>query len=387
VSPGEPSIGRLVREAREQEKLSREALATPASVRLEALAALEEGQAFLSTAKLGRIAGALGLDPIAILEGQAVVRPDPTIYFRHARIADFHDEDVDRLRPALAAGLALLDCRALLGEPASLRSRFTPEPVGASPHASGYDAARRVRAALGDRSGPLHDLWALLEERFDVAVCTAALRTRSVMAVTVKERVRGGAAIVMNAGFVNYRKRPLVGRVNLAHELAHVLFDPENDEVNMIVVDRVDPRDARGGTGIEQRARAFAAELLIPAHGLSSRFGAPIGITEPSTADALVDDVRGLFLTPAEITVNHLVNRGYIADDEALREDLIRSAAMRSPVDTQALAPVIPPEGVRSAALLERVREAHDRGLLTDGRARELLGLAGGEPLPWDATR
>jgi hypothetical protein len=213
----------------------------------------------------------------------------------------------------------------------------------------------------------------LLEERFDVAVCAAALRTRSVMAVTVKERVRGGASVVMNTGFVNYRKRPLVGRVNLAHELAHVLFDAENDEVNMIVVDRVDPRDAHGGTAIEQRARAFAAELLIPVLGLSSRFGEPAGITEPSVADALVDDARGLFLTPAEITVNHLVNRGYIADDEALREDLIRSAAMRNPVDTQ--------------ALLERVERAHDRGLLTDGRARELLALAGGERLPWDAQR
>jgi IrrE N-terminal-like domain len=227
----------------------------------------------------------------------------------------------------------------------------------------------------------------LLEERFDVAVCAAALRTRSVMAVTVKERVRGGASVVMNTEFVNYRKRPLVGRVNLAHELAHVLFDAENDEVNMIVVDRVDPRDAHGGTAIEQRARAFAAELLIPVLGLSSRFGEPAGITEPSVADALVDDARGLFLTPAEITVNHLVNRGYIADDEALREDLIRSAAMRNPVDTQALAPVIPPEGVRSTALLERVERAHDRGLLTDGRARELLALAGGERLPWDAQR
>jgi hypothetical protein len=230
-------------------------------------------------------------------------------------------------------------------------------------------------------------LRALLEECFDVAVCTAALRTRSVMAVTVKERMRGGASVVMNTGFVDYRRRRLAGRVNLAHELAHVLFDPVNDEVNMIIVDRVDPRDARGGTGIEQRARAFAAELLIPALGLSARFGAPAGITEPGAADALVDDVRGLFLAPAEITVNHLVNQRYIANDDALREDLIRSAAMRSPVDTRAVAPVIPPEGVRSTALLERVREAHDRGLLTDGRARELLGLAGGEPLPWDAKR
>jgi hypothetical protein len=110
-----------------------EALASAASVRVEALAALEEGQGLLSTAKLGRIAGALGLDPIAILEGQAVARPDPTIYFRHARIADFYDEDVERLRPALASGLALLDARALLGGPPSLRARFAPEPVGASP--------------------------------------------------------------------------------------------------------------------------------------------------------------------------------------------------------------------------------------------------------------
>lgn len=375
------AIGRVVREFRDKKHLSREGLAERTHVPADEIAALEDGLRLLSTGKLERIAGVLGLEPFSLFDGCAIVKPDVALFFRHGSIPDFFDEDLDRLRPAVDAGLALLNVNAVLRRPPGLRARFAPEPVGDKPHESGYAAARLVRTALGYDSAPITDLRAVIEDRFDVVIVAARLRTRSVLAVTVKEPSCGGAAIVLGPAQGDSRRSPLVDRVSLAHELAHVLFDAEP-----LVVDLRAAADPASSGPIEQRAGAFAAELLIPCAGLLARFGSPQRIHSPPQADKLIDEVRAAYLTPVEITVNHLMNHGYILKDETLRQNLIKAAKNRTdPMDFIEIPRVAPAEGAPSIALTERVREAHDRTLITDGRAREVLGIPLGAPLPWEA--
>ncbi|MGK4004474.1 ImmA/IrrE family metallo-endopeptidase [Sorangium sp. So ce1036] len=54
--------------------------------------------------------------------------------------------------------------------------------------------------------------------------------------------------------------------VDLAHELGHILFDPPQGEIHLVVDQEDDV--GKGVRHVEQRARAFAAELLMPAEGL-----------------------------------------------------------------------------------------------------------------------
>ena len=89
----------------------------------------------------------------------------------------------------------------------------------------------------------------------------------------------------------------------------------------------------------------------------------------------MVDEARAHYLTPLEIAVNHLCNRGFVALE--LRDSLLK--AQSSVVS----APLTAAEAWRRAleALAQR---AHDAGLITGGAVGVMLGIALGEPLPWE---
>ncbi|MCU0684585.1 MAG: ImmA/IrrE family metallo-endopeptidase [Polyangiaceae bacterium] len=376
------AIGRAVQEGRTRKSLTPLTLAERSYVSLEDITAAEDGRLLLSTGKLERIAGVLDLEPFPLFKGQFVVTPEAALFFRHGSHPDFVDEDLGQLRRALEGGLALLEVNEILQRPLGLRSLFKPEePAGDKVYRVGYVAAQRVREALGNEQGPLLDLRAIIEDRFDVAIVAARLRTRGAFAVTVKEPSRGAAAIVLNTAKGEASGSPLARRVSLAHELAHVLFDEEALRIDLVTADSL------SGDPIERRANAFAAELLIPLAGLEAQWGKAQMVSSPAQADALIDQVRAEYLTPPELTVNHLINREYIVKDEAFRKNLIKAAVVRkSPVDVPELTLAAPREDAPSIALTERLREAHERILITGGRAREALGLPPGAPLPWEVA-
>jgi Zn-dependent peptidase ImmA (M78 family) len=124
----------------------------------------------------------------------------------------------------------------------------------------------------------------------------------------------------------------------------------------------------------EQRANAFAAELLIPLLGLKRLFGPPPTKAEVSYAAAFtrVQRAREEFKTPKEVAVNHLCWRGYI--DQTLHDALI--GAVYPHIDRA------PERYGRRAVLERRVILASRRDLITSMRARELLGLSVWDDLP-----
>ncbi len=380
-------IGRAVEAARRRLGMSLEKLASGTSLDVDLLGAVERGERLVSTAKLDRIASTLGLDAFALYAGREVDQ-GLVVLPRHAARGDFQHEDLPRLRCALERGRALHEVSGILGEK-SLVSSFTPCEPGAEPALDGYHCARRVRVALTRITEPLLELPALLAERFQVPVMAMPLATRALWAATVRSSATRVAAVVLNPS-VKDGPAPgtsqawLVERVSICHELCHILFDEPRGGLIDVVLDDT-PREGQERSPIEQRAGAFAAEMLIPLHGLRQLLGAEGSQTDtPARADLMVDQVRTHFRTPVEIAVNHLYNHGYVARVSAFREELIERAKAR-----ELLQPPAQPAGDEEAwrgVLLARVRRAHDECLITDGAARALLELAAGELLPWERT-
>ena len=381
----EQDIGRAIQAAMARVGMSTEQLGRVAALDVALVVSILGGERLASTAKLDRIADALGLDAVALYAGRDVER-SLVVLPRHAARTDFRAEDLPVLRLALERGAALAEVSGLLGKE-NLSRQFEPGPPGADPAQDGYHRARLVRRALENLSGPLDDLPVLLAERFGVPVIETPLATRSMQAAAVRSTAtRAGAAILNPA--VEGGPRPgssqawLVNRVSVCHELCHLLFDePRGGAIDVVLDD--DPRMGHDKAPIEQRAGAFAAEMLIPLFGLRELFGQEGGQTDtPAKADAMVNEVRAHFRTPAEIAVNHLYNHGYVARIQAFREELIGRAQARE-ASMPVVQPTTEPDAWRRISIA-RTKEAHDAGLITDGAARVLLELPPGESLPWE---
>ena len=125
---------------------------------------------------------------------------------------------------------------------------------------------------------------------------------------------------------------------------------------------------------VEQRANAFAAELLLPAEGLRRLLGKPAYEMSVAAAREMVDRARREFATPIEITVNHLVHREYVVHWN--REAIIREARAREPVRSGATAVTT------RDVLTRRVVEALGVDAITEEKARELLGVSAWDALP-----
>jgi len=372
------AIGAVVRRARARSDLSVRALSARARVPEKSLRALERGRPGVSTTELERIASALELAPGALFRGHEEAAPRPSVFLRHQDIGqDFDHEDLPTLDASLEDGRLLRELRAALGDaPGFVRAGvFSEDGVGGDTAnraaLAGYARAREVRARLGNVSEPLGDLRRIIEEQFEIAVRVVPLGSTRVTALSV--RARGGAAIVLNAGDPERARNPLLGRVHLAHELCHVLFDRCDGGVQ-IVIDVVADRQAHLA---EQRARAFAAELLLPEQGLKAVLGAPHALVDPAKARASVAKARKHFATPFEIAANHLANHGYIARE--LREALVKGGGDAAPSSCDTM----PEPGAPSIELARCIRRAHDSALVTDGEARKALRLDLLAPLPW----
>jgi Zn-dependent peptidase ImmA (M78 family) len=131
--------------------------------------------------------------------------------------------------------------------------RFTPRD---QPFQEGYDLARAMREELSKKPAPRIDVEAILR-RLDVEVHDIDLDTPSLNAVAVFGPRHGPAVFVNTSG--RHSKGTRGRRATLAHELCHLLVDRGGALPLAEVLGGKAPRRP------EQRANAFAAELLVPA--------------------------------------------------------------------------------------------------------------------------
>jgi transcriptional regulator with XRE-family HTH domain len=372
-------IGDIVRTVRERENRSRSDVADRSGVPLSILEALERGQRGITTTQLDEVAQALSLDFTALLNGREVHRRLPSVFLKHEPIQDFDDRDGAILDEAHEQGRSLRSLRSLLGDPplalqaGTFPQREAPADRPEAPAQDGYRLARVVRQWLGNTAEPLGDLRALLEERFGVAVVVRPLGSSRVTAAGI--RADDDATIVLGTRDPQRIMNPLLTRVHLPHELCHVLFDPSQGGLH-IVVDWVADRRSHAA---EQRARAFAAELLLPLEGLTQLLGPARAVDTTSSARDLVAAARSRFGTPHEIAANHLCNLRFV--DLRLREWL---EAEKTTFTGTPPATTLPASGAPSIFVGNLVERAHGDNLLTDADARSILGLDRLAPLPWD---
>lgn len=199
------------------------------------------------------------------------------------------------------------------------------------------------------------------------------LASTKVTAATV--RAGTAASIVLAASDWQRANNPLLTRVILAHELCHALVDPLVGGLQIVLDDSND----RKTNAAEQRARAFAAEFLLPLEGLSSLLGPPLSTSDGDAASRMVATARSHFGTPHEIAANHLCNVGFV--NISLRERLEHD---KTSFSGTAPSTTLPQSGEPSIAVREHVEAAHREGHVTDGEARAILGLDRLARLPWD---
>lgn len=352
-------------------------LAQRASVRSDLLAAQEDGAVLLSTAKLDRIASALGLDPMALCAGEEQVRT-LAAHPKYAGRADFRQEDLVTLERAQQHSEALRELSGRLGE-RTLLDAVEPRAPGAKAAQDGYAKAREVRRLLRLPIEPLPELAELVVEKCGIPVVRERLQTSGLHAATVRTNASRAAAIVLNATVEGRAtlpaQRTLLERVDICHELCHALFDEPVDQLIDLTIERVGAD--LDGSRIEKRARAFAAELLLPREGLVGLLGRPASTESLKEARELVNRARAHYLTPVEVAVHHLGNHGYYP--QFLRQSLLGGGQSRPQAPST-------DEGAWRRALESRARRALDEGLVTSGVVRVMLGVELGVPLPWEAS-
>jgi Zn-dependent peptidase ImmA (M78 family) len=364
------AIGQIVVRRRGQLSRSVSELARAARVDLAHLESLERGEAGISTAELERLAQELDLELGDLRRGREVARAQPSIFLRQHPHADFNPIDHTLLDEAFEQGRSLTSLSRMLGlTPPAQTDRSLSGP---RPDHDGYDLANRLRKALALGDSPLGDLRQIAERECCIAVVVCALRSTKVTAVSVRSGAAG--CIVLNGNDTIRQLEPALSRVHLAHELCHLLFDPE--EVGLQLV--IDELDDKSKASAERRARAFAAELLLPAQGLRALLGSPLATDGIEEATKLIRKARQHFATPHEITVNHLVNCKFI--DAELRETLIKAHTGQIAAEPMTL----PDVGKPSLRVAELTQSAYQAQLLTDGQARTILGLDPSVRLPWE---
>lgn len=146
-----------------------------------------------------------------------------------------------------------------------------------------------------------------------IAIKTEALADRKIRAVSVAGEVFR-PTIVLNAHFP-WSDKEVVRRFTIAHELCHVLFDQDRTTRVVVASGAWAPRE------VEQRANAFAANLLMPPELV--RTAIEQTKVEISSAAGIVSVARFIKTSPSA-TLEHLGNLGFLDESvvEQLRNDL-----------------------------------------------------------------
>jgi Zn-dependent peptidase ImmA (M78 family) len=338
---------------------------------------IEAGKPGITTTQLEKIASALQIDAMALRAGEIRPRPQPSVYLRHrGNQQDFTAADAPLLDSALEHARARNALARLVGDDVGifpshkLETRGVAADATNAPAHQAYQLARELRRVLGNDADSLADLRDLAESRCGVTVLVRRLSTIGSSAFAVK--AADEAAIVLAP--LTHSREPFA-RLWIAHELCHLLFDVDAGGVHVVV----DFDDELHVQQAERRARAFAAELLLPEAGLRKLMGPPAGASGEVAARNLVAMARDAFGSTWQVAANHLCNLGFIS--MGLREWLERQepSAMTRPWAT-----TLPMEGAPSVHVMALTRRAYDAGYLTDGEVRALLDIDLLSPLPWE---
>lgn len=270
--------GTTIQKRREQLGLSVEQLAHAAKLDTRLLTELEGCKKAVPIRDLENIARYLSLNEYQLGQ-QPGAGADQSLGVRLRELIREKGFDQNRFSAPLVTGLSeaawVIKRQTELQKKLSPKKTNSPRQIGITPSGDynypafkkGQDLAARTRQILGIAADePIENLKELVETVLSIPVIQAELPERFAGATVAN----GGQArgIVLNLKGPN--TNVWVRRNTLAHELAHLLWDP-SERLNRLLVDEFEDLNSDpfsipkvGRDPVEIRANAFAVEFLAP---------------------------------------------------------------------------------------------------------------------------
>ena len=377
------AIERAIAIRREELGVSTGDVARSANVDADLVTHAETDASSVDLRTIERIAFVLGLDPMSLsIDERAGADPDLGVRLRilksDAVAAGAHLTPRATLCFAEAASIISIQLRlqAWLDEPEEASAFEPSSDYGYPAWQAGYRLAEeaRLRLELGDT--PIDSMRDLVERRLGIPVVQARLPA-TIAGATISSHGRRG--IVLNTEGRN--TNVWIRRTTLAHELGHLLYDPE-DHLSRVRVDPYDElaRDVQAGQvpdRVEQRANAFAVEFLAPADAVREMSPGVAEVTVEST-----EEVMSKFGIGPGAARYHVWNASWRT------ADLLPEAAIRAqPTDEQRAAenftldyfPILDVPEQRRGRFAVLTAQALDTGLITADTAAQHLACTEAE--------
>ena len=335
-------------------------LASAAGVTAADVARAEADADQLALREIEQIAFVLGLDPMRLsFDEDAGADSDLGMRLRvletdaGAGVRLTH-QAVLRFTEAASIIATQLRLQQWLAKPEEATAFAPSSDYGPPAWRAGYHLAGQARKRLGLGERPIESMRDLVEQRLGIPVIQAQLPT-SIAGATISSHGRRG--IVLNTRGRNMNV--WIRRTTLAHELGHILFDPE-ERLSRVRVDAYDDlaRNAEREQlpdDVESRANAFAVEFLAPV--------AAVKRLVPDVADvsaARVGEVMSTFGIGRAAARYHVGNAWW-KQAHLPREQAIKSTAYRRTECRRGLHPRLLPYRGRRRAAQGTLRRPHSR--------------------------
>ncbi|MDE2902562.1 MAG: XRE family transcriptional regulator [Chloroflexota bacterium] len=290
------AIEHAIREQRDALGMTRSELARAANVDHEVIDLAETDAEQLELRELEHLAFVLGLDPAKLsIDERAGSDPDLGVRLRVLEVervatptnARLNARTVLRFSEAASIIRSHLLLQHWLGKQNEAEGFETSSNYGPPAWRAGYALARKARELLGIGIEPIDSMRELVEGRLGIPIIQVALQPE-IAGATISSRSQRGIVLNIAGRYQNVWIR----RTTLAHELAHVLFDPE-EQLESVRVDSYEQivRDAEHDSQlpdyVEQRANAFAVEFLAPREAVKQFVPSPAQVSAASVAQVM----------------------------------------------------------------------------------------------------
>lgn len=310
ISDSPAAAGRVLRERRAQLDIPVKTVASKSGLTPNVVEALLQSSR-RPIREYERVARVLGLDE-RVISFRPLPEGNERVAVRLRSLADerpsLSPSSVANLAEAAWVAMTQIRLETALNL-ATVEMSFQPSPdygsSGNPPYRVGYELADEFRSALGLGASPIKSMRKLVEDELGFPVIQAQLDER-IAGATVESA--GQRAVVLNIDGLN--SDALVRRSTMAHEVGHLLFDPSQHPEHLRVDDYIE-LEQRADTRtdpVEQRANAFAVQLLAPQSAAVERY---------SRSGNLFDEVLdyfGLSFTAGRYQVWNGLNRSVPLD-------------------------------------------------------------------------
>ena len=285
------SIEHAVREQRHALGVTRAQLASAANLDRGIIDQAETDADQVGLRELEQLAFVLGLDPAKLsIDERAGSDPELGVRLRVLEMERVATPTNARLNPRTV--LRFSEAASIIRSQFLLQSWLKKQNEAASFQASpsygppawraGYALAAKAREQLGIGLEPIESMRELVEGRLGIPIIQVEL-AQEIAGATISSH--GQRGIVLNV--VGRNSNVWIRRATLAHELAHILFDPE-EQLSSVRVDSYEQvarnaeHDDQIPDHVEQRANAFAVEFLAPRGAVKQLVPSPAQVSAAS---------------------------------------------------------------------------------------------------------